>query len=144
MPEAYHGHGNAYKHQGNADRAMADLEEALRLKPGLVAALIDRGNTNRENGSLEEAIRDFDAAIAIMRTGAYRGPTGVGDGHFSRAVARCARRDWVVAKGDLEAARQEGVLVASSFRAIYGGVPGFEAEYDLRMPSVVATMLYVA
>ena len=144
MPEAYHGRGNAYTQLGIADRAMADLEEALRLKPGLAAALIDRGNTYRESGSLEEAIRDFDAAIAIMRTGAYTCLTGVGDGRFCRAVARCARRDWVEAKGDLEAARQEGVLVASSFRNSCGGVPGFEAEYDLRMPSVVATMLYVA
>ncbi len=144
MPEAYHGRGNAYWKQGSAEQAMADLEEALRLKPGLATALIDRGNTHRESGSLAEAIRDFDAAIAIMRTGVYHGPTGVGDGLFFRAVARCARQDWVEAKGDLEAARQEGVLVASSFKAICGSVPGFEADYDLRMPSVVATMLYVA
>ena len=108
MPEAFHGRGNAYWKQGSAGQAMADLEEALRLQPGLAAALIDRGNTHRESGSLEEAIRDFDAAIAIMITGAYHGPTGVGDGFFLRAVARCARRDWVEAKGDLEAARQEG------------------------------------
>ena len=140
MPEAYHGRGNAYKQLGIADRATADLEEALRLKPELAAALIDRGNMHREGGSLEEAIRDFDAAIAIMRTGVYDGPTRVGDGLFFRAVARCAREDWVKAKGDLEAARQEGVLVASSFRAIRDGRPGFE---DLTMPSDVATMLHV-
>ena len=108
MPEAYHGRGDAYRQLGNADRATADLEEALRLKPGLAAALIDRGNMHREGGSLEEAIRDCDTAIAIMRTGVYDGPTRVGDGLFFRAVARCAREDWVEAKGDLEAARQEG------------------------------------
>ena len=123
---------------------MADLEEALRLKPGLPAALIDRGNAYREGVALEEAIRDFDAAIAIMKRGSYSELTGVGDGQFYRAVARCVQADWLGAKGDLEAARQERVLVASSFRNLYGDVAGFEARYDVRVPSVVATMLYVA
>ena len=144
MAVAYHGRGNAYWQQGSADRAMADWEEALRLKPDLPTALIDRGNAYRAGVALEEAIRDFDAAIANMEIGAYRGLTGVGDGQFYRAVARCIQADWLGAKGDLEAARQEGVLVASSFRNIYGGVPEFEARYDVRVPSVVATMLYVA
>ena len=144
MAVAYHGRGNAYWQQGRADRAMADWEEALRLKPGLPAALIDRGNAYREGAALEEAIRDFDAAIAIMKMGSYSELTKVGDGQFYRAVARCVQADWLGAKDDLEAARQKGVLVASSFRNIYGGVPGFEARYDVRVPSVVATMLYVA
>ena len=143
MAVAYHGRGNAYWQQGSADRAMADWEEALRLKPDLPAALIDRGNAYREGGALEEAIRDFDAAIAIMDMGSYRELTGIGDGQFYRAVARCVQADWLGAKGDLEAARQAGVLVASSFRNIYGVVPEFEARYDVRVPSVVATMLYV-
>ncbi len=141
--EAHHGRGNAYGLQGRADRAMADLEEALRVtEPRLPAALIDCGNAYRDGVTLEEAIRDFDAAIAIMNMGAYYGPIGVGDGRFCRAVARCIQEDWLEAKDDLKAARQEGVLVASSFRAICGGVPRFEADCDIRVPSVVATMLY--
>ena len=143
MAVAYHGRGNAYWQQGSADRALADWEKALRLKPDLPAALIDRGNAHREGAALEEAIRDFNAAIAIMNMGSYRELTGIGDGQFYRAVARCIQADWLGAKGDLEAARQEEVLVASSFRNIYGGVPGFEARYDVRVPSVVKTMLYV-
>ena len=143
MAVAYHGRGNAYWQQGRADRAMADWEKALRLKPDLPAALIDRGNAHREGAALEEAIRDFDAAIAIMDMGSYRELTGIGDGQFYRAVARCVQADWLGAKGDLEAARQAGVLVASSFRNIYGDVPGFEARYDVRVPSVVKTMLHV-
>ena len=137
MSEAYHGRGNAYRQQGSADRAMADWEEALLLKLDLPAALIDRGNAYREGGALEEAMRDFDAAIANMNFGAYRGLTGVGDGQFYRAVARCVQADWLGAKGDLEAARQKGILVASSFRNLCGGVPGLEARYDVRVPSVV-------
>ena len=140
MPEAYHGRGNACRDQGNVDRAMAGLEEAMRLKPELVAPLIDRGNMHRESGSLERAIEDLDTAIARMRV---RGSwIGDGDGHFYRAVARCARQDWGEAKSDFETARQEGVLVASLFRAIFGGVPDFEARYDVRIPSDLATMLH--
>ncbi len=76
MAEAYHGRGNAYRKQGSADRAMADLDEALRLQPVLAAAFIDRGNVYLERRSLDEAIQDYDKAISIMRMGAYHGPTG--------------------------------------------------------------------
>ena len=140
MPEAYHGRGNACRDQGNVDRAMADLEEAMRLKPELVAPLVDRGNMLCESGSLDRAIEDLDTAIARMRV---RG-SGIGnrDGHFYRAVARCARQDWPDAKSDFETARQEGVLVASSFRAIFGGLSDFEARYGVRIPSDLATMLH--
>ena len=140
MAEAYHGRGNACRDQGNVDRAMADLEEAMRLKPELVAPLVDRGNMHRESGSLGRAIEDLDTAIARMRVG----DSGIrnGDGHFYRAVARCVRQDWADAKSDFETARQEGVLVASSFRAIFGSVSDFEARYGVRIPSDLATMLH--
>ena len=140
MPEAYHGRANACRHQGNFDRAMADLEEAIRLKPELAAPLIDRGNMHRERGSLEQAIEDLGTAIA--RSSARSGMIEVGDGYFYRAVARCARQDWEGAKRDFETARQEGVLVASSFRAILGGVPDFEASYGVGVPSDLATTLH--
>ena len=140
MPEAYHGRGNACRDQGDVDRAMADLEEAIRLKPELVAPLVDRGNMHRESGSLDWAIEDLDTAIA--RTRSESRVMEVGDGHFYRAVARCAREDWADAKSDFQTARQKGVLVASSFRAIFGGVPDFEARYGVRIPSDLATMLY--
>ena len=143
MAEAYHGRGNAYRQQGRTDQAMADLEEALRLKPDLPNALIDRGNAYLQSGSLDKATQDFDTAISIMRMGAFRRLAGPGDGHFFRAVARCVQDDWVGAKADLESARKEGVLFASSFRNICGGVAKFEAEHGLRVPSDVATMLHV-
>ena len=140
MPEAYHGRGNACRDQGNVDRAMADIEETMRLKPELAAPLIDRGNMHRESGLLDRAIEDLDTAIARMRVGGS--VFGGGDGHFYRAVARCAQQDWEEAKSDLVTARQEGVLVASSFCAIFGGVPDFEARYRVRIPSDLATMLH--
>ena len=42
---------------------------------------------------------------------------------------------WGKAKSDFETARQTGVLVASSFCAIFGGVPDFEARYGVQIPS---------
>ena len=140
MPEAYHGRGNACRDQGKVDRAMADLEEAIRLKPELVAPLVDRGNMHRESGSPDRAIEDLDTVIAHMRV--RDSGIGDGDGHFYRAVARCAWQDWGEAKSDFEAARQKGVLVASSFCAIFGGVPDFEARYGVRIPSDLATILH--
>ena len=143
MPEAYHGRANAYRLQGNADAAMADFDKALSLEPRLVAGLIDRANASRKSGSLDQAIRDLDSAILIMKTMAYSGRIGVGDGYFYRAVARCVRQEWAEAKGDFEAARRDGVLVASSFRKIYGGVQAFQDERRVALPSVVRTILHV-
>ena len=107
MAEAYHGRGNAYRQQGRTDLAMADFEEALRLQPVLPAVLIDRGNVFLADGFLQEAIQDFDKAISIIRMGPYSGPTGIGDGHFFHAVARCIQQDWYEAKTDLQSARTE-------------------------------------
>ena len=123
---------------------MADLEEALRLERELPGAFIDRGNLYLQTGSLEEATRDYDTAISMMARGAFRGHAQPGDGYFFRAVARCAKKDWAAARADFEAARKEGVLFASSFRNICGSVAKFEADFDLKVPSEVATMLHVA
>ena len=139
---AYHGRASVYRQRGDVDRAKIDLEKALDLNPHLPAALIDRGNLHRDNGALEDAIRDFSAALGQSRSGSKY--TWFRDGHFYRALARCIQNDWSGAQRDLESARREGLRVASSFRNIFGGVARFEAEYDLRMPSITATMLYVA
>lgn len=144
MAAAYHGRSNAHRLQGNADRASADLQEAFCRGGGVPAACIDRGNAHRESGLLEDAVRDFDAAISSLKHRSSGAFAELGDGYFYRAVARCVHKDWAGAKNDLLAARQEGVLVATSFRNTCAGVPGFESKYGLTLPSVIATMLYVA
>ena len=143
MAEAYHGRGNAHKEQGSADAAMADLGKALVLKPNLASALIDRGNAFREGRSLEKAMQDLDAAVLVTSNSSATQPTRVRDARFYRAVARCANEDWKGAQTDFTEAREEGVLVASSFQNAVGSIPRFEAEYGIRVPSILATMLYV-
>lgn len=144
VPEAYHGRGCAYMQQGKADRAMADFEKALSLTKHPAAALIDRGNALRECNLLEGAIEEFDKAVLDLLVLRAVSPFGAADGLFHRAVARCMQEDWVAAKADFEKAKAGGVLVASSFHGVCGGVQYFDAKHGLRMPSVVATMLYLA
>ena len=144
MAEAYGGRGNAYRHQGDLQRGMADLEEALRLHPGLPSALIDRGNAHREDGLVEEALRDFEQAITHVGVGTYHGLTTRGDAHFYRAIARCVKENWQGAMEDLELARRDKILVASSFQNVCGSIGTFEAEHGVKIPSILATMLYVA
>lgn len=144
MPEAYHGRGCAQQQQGRAGRAMADFEKALGLTRRPAAVLIDRGNVLRERDSLNEAIKDYDRAVSTLRLLKAVSPFGARDGLFHRAVTRCAQQDWTAAKADFGEAKARGVLVASSFHGVCGGVQRFEARHGLRMPSDLATMLYVA
>ena len=136
MAEAYLGRGNAYWQQGSADRAMADWEAALCLKRPAAAVLINRGNAYREIGSLDEAILDLDSAVHSLNRESFGEFAQAGDGYFYRAVARSVQQEWLGAKGDLVTARQEGVLVASSFRNIFGGVSASNPDMALEcLPS---------
>ncbi|MDE0000535.1 MAG: FRG domain-containing protein [Rhodospirillaceae bacterium] len=140
MAEAHHGWAHLHWRQGSADRAMAHLEEALRLDPEFKPALIDRGNALREGGLLDDAVRDFDVVLVGTRvTSMY---TWFRDGHFFRAVAGCIQREWDAAEADFVRARQGGLRVASSFRSVFGGIERFEGEYDIMVPSSIKTQLY--
>ena len=141
LPWAHLGLASVHRQRGEVDLAMAALRRALDLHPQLPPVLIERGNLLRDNGALEDAIRDFSAAVGRSRSGSQY--TWFRDGHFYRAVARCIQNNWPGAESDLERARREGLRVASSFRHIFGGVAEFEADYDVRMPPIVTTMLYV-
>lgn len=55
----------AYQAKGDNDRAMADLNEAIRLDPKLAMALNNRGAAYNEQGDNDRAIADYDAAIRI-------------------------------------------------------------------------------
>ena len=62
---AYEGRGRIALRKGDADRAIADFDEAIRLNPNRAVAFRDRAQAHRRNGQLAPAIADFDQAIAL-------------------------------------------------------------------------------
>lgn len=55
--------GVAYAAVGKTDQAIADLDAALEVSPGLLGALYDRGNIKLDLGRTQDAIADFSAVI---------------------------------------------------------------------------------
>jgi protein O-GlcNAc transferase len=66
-PEIMVNYGNVLGQQGNRAEAMAQFDQALKLKPDLFEALFNRGNLLLEIGRAPEALSDFDRAVAIRR-----------------------------------------------------------------------------
>ncbi len=59
--------GFAYKGMGDLNRALPDLDEAIRLAPNLARAYANRGDVYREKGDLDRAIAD-----SAKRSGSHR------------------------------------------------------------------------
>jgi tetratricopeptide (TPR) repeat protein len=51
--------------RGDRDRAQATLDEALRIHPACVPAMVNAGNLLLEAGDLDGAIAHFEAAIVL-------------------------------------------------------------------------------
>src|SRR5882724_11314522 len=62
---AYFKRHHAWKHVGRYDRAMADLNKSLSIKPHYVTFRA-RGNLFRQMGLYREAIEDFNRSEALM------------------------------------------------------------------------------
>ncbi|HEX3664000.1 MAG TPA: tetratricopeptide repeat protein [Rhizomicrobium sp.] len=62
---AYEGRSLAHLARGEADLAIADLDEAIRLKPDYIAALLNRANAYETKRQYDEAIADCTAALRI-------------------------------------------------------------------------------
>ena len=56
--------GSTLAAQGQADRAIQDFDEAIKLDPGSAAAY-NRGKIYQGKGDYDRAIQDFDRAIAL-------------------------------------------------------------------------------
>jgi tetratricopeptide (TPR) repeat protein len=51
--------------QGNYERAIADLNEAIRLDPKSAVAYNNRGSAYAFQGDIDRAIADFSASIRL-------------------------------------------------------------------------------
>jgi tetratricopeptide (TPR) repeat protein len=57
--------GTAHLLMAEPDKAIADLDQAVRLKPASPEALVARGDAHRSKGDFKRAIADYDEAIRI-------------------------------------------------------------------------------
>jgi tetratricopeptide (TPR) repeat protein len=64
-PRAYHNRGYAYEKLGRDDLAMADYDEALKLKDDYVETRVNRGILFRRLGRYEDALRDHAKTIEL-------------------------------------------------------------------------------
>ncbi len=64
MPEYFDNRGLSYAENSDYDRAIADYNEAIRLKPQ-ANFLTDRGDSYNLKGDLDRAIADYDRAVAL-------------------------------------------------------------------------------
>jgi len=65
LPDAYSNLAVAQKRKGELDRALANLNRALALKPAFASALTTRGGILAEQDKWAEARRDFEAALKL-------------------------------------------------------------------------------
>jgi len=57
--------GNAYRHIGLFDQALADINKALTLNPNYSDGYVDRGNVYKSKGQYDLALQDYDQAIRL-------------------------------------------------------------------------------
>ena len=143
LTRAYHGRGNAHILAGRLNCGINDLDRSVGLEGGTRGMRIELANGLRMHGEVEKALKHFESGIGSKEWAERREETESPEGHLYRAMMFCASRDWEAARNDLEIARRGGLLVASSFQNICGGVACFEAEHGGRLPSDIATTLYV-
>jgi tetratricopeptide (TPR) repeat protein len=97
LATAYNNRGVAYrvtgKYMGDLDRAVADYDQAIRLKPGYLAAFYNRGLALADKHQYEKAIADF---TTVLRTDP-RNPTIL----YRRGTAYLSKGDAEAGNADL-------------------------------------------
>jgi tetratricopeptide (TPR) repeat protein len=88
---AYGGRGAAYSQKGDDERAISDLDQAIRLDPKSAKAYIDRAYSYNLKRDYDRAIADFDQGIRLDPNVAVaynnRGNSYAGKGDYERAIS---------------------------------------------------------
>ena len=63
---AYNNRGNAYASRGEAQKAISDYNEAVRINPNFGAAFNNRGNAYSVIGDKRGALKDLQRAATIF------------------------------------------------------------------------------
>ena len=91
LAAAYCNRGHGLTEKRELDRALADLDEAIRLDPAYACAHTNRGRVYAFKRDLDRAMADYDEALRIDPTFALaynnRGDAWVGKGDADRALA---------------------------------------------------------
>ena len=96
LAKAYYARGTEWVNQGNADRALPDLNMAIELDPKLAAAYYNRALAWSSKGESERAIADYDAVLKLVP----RDPNA----HVGRAAEWIARGEYKRALADYDEA----------------------------------------
>jgi tetratricopeptide (TPR) repeat protein len=100
--------GTAYRWSGQFDRAIIDLNEAMRLNPNNAGLYVDRGLANQGRGDQKSAIADLTEAIGQDRS--------LIEAYFARAMAYEATGRPELAAADLdEAIHRDRNMVAALY-----------------------------
>jgi tetratricopeptide (TPR) repeat protein len=127
---AFNNRGIAYFKSRQFERAIKDYEQAIRLRPNFLSALISRGFAYISVKNHGAAIEAFDAALKVNPENAAS--------FYGRALVKRANGDAVGANADLAAAQQLDPTIAEELEAL--GV-NLEAppEFALLSPSAAQT-----
>lgn len=85
VARAYFGVGNALGAQGEYDRSIRVLSQAIRLKPNLAGTYFARGNAYAQKGDLDRAIADFTSVAELYPAFA--------DAYFNRGILHLKKGD---------------------------------------------------
>ncbi|MBX3499887.1 MAG: tetratricopeptide repeat protein [Alphaproteobacteria bacterium] len=88
---AYGNRGLAWRRRGDNDKAMADYNQAIKLKPDSVSSINGRGNIYNDRKQWDLALADFNLAMRLSPNTAIiynnRGNSWAGKGDHQRALA---------------------------------------------------------
>jgi tetratricopeptide (TPR) repeat protein len=90
---AYGNRGIVYRLIGEADRAIEDFTEALRLNADFAEAYSNRGNAYGDKGELDRAIEDYNQALRI-NPGYAAAYNNRGYAYYRKGDTDQARADW--------------------------------------------------